>query len=52
MIDNKDRRIYEFGDKGKGFPKIVPNWMDQFNEEGDFLCGKISDSSPELKEEE
>ena len=52
MNNQKDRRIYEFSDKGKGFSKTVPNWLDQFNEEGDFLCGKISDALPELREEE
>jgi hypothetical protein len=52
MINQKDRKSYEFIDKGKEFSKSVHHWLAQYDEEDDFLCGKVSNSIPEFAEEE
>jgi hypothetical protein len=52
MIDQKDRTIQEFREQGKEFPKPVHYWLAQYDEEDDFLCGKVANSSPEFTEEE
>ena len=51
MINQKERKLYELSDKGREFSKPV-NWLAQYDEEDDFLCGKVSNSLPEFSEEE
>ena len=52
MTNQKDRKLYELGEKGKDFSKSVHTWLAQYEEEDDFLCGKISNLLPEFTEEE
>ena len=52
MIIQKDRKLYKFSDTEKEFSKSVHNWLAQYDEEDDFLCGKVSNSLPEFTEEE
>ena len=52
MIDQKVRKVYELGEKGKDFSKSVHSWLAQYEEEDDFLCGKTSSSLPEFTEED
>jgi hypothetical protein len=52
MMNQKDRKLYELGNKGKDFSKSVHNWLAQYEEEDDFLCGKVSNFLPEFTEEE
>ena len=52
MINQKDRRPYEVSNKEKDFSESVHNWLAQYDEEDDFLCGKVSNSLPEFTEEE
>jgi hypothetical protein len=52
MINQKDRKLYELSDRGKDFSKSVHSWLAQYDEEDDFLCGKVSNSLPEFTEEE
>jgi hypothetical protein len=52
MINQKDRKFDELSDKEKYFSKSVHNWLAQYDEEDDFLCGKVSNSLSEFTEEE
>ena len=52
MINQKDPKFYQISDKNKEFSKTVHNWLAQYDEEDDFLCGKVSHSLPEFTEEE
>ena len=52
MIIQKDRKLYQFDDRVKDFPKPVHHWLAQYDEEDDFLCGKVANALPELTEEE
>ena len=52
MINQKDRKLYELSDKGKNFSKSVHSWLAQYDEEDDFLCGKVLNSLPEFTEKE
>ena len=52
MTNQKDRKFYESGEKGKDFSKSVHTWLAQYDEEDDFLCGKVSSSLAEFTEEE
>ena len=52
MMNQKFRKLYELGDKGKDFSKSVHNWLAQYEEEDDFLCGKVSRSLLDFTEEE
>ena len=52
MINQKDRNPYKFSGKDKEFSKSVHSWLAQYDEEDDFLCGKVSNSLPELTGEE
>jgi hypothetical protein len=52
MIIQKDRKSRKFSDTEKEFSKSVHHWLAQYDEEDDFLCGKISNSLPEFTEEE
>jgi len=51
MINQKEQEIYELSDKARGFSKSV-NWLAQYDEEDDFICGKLSNSLPEFTEKE
>ena len=51
-MNQKDRKLYELEGKGKDFSKSVHNWLAQYKEEDDFLCGKVSNSLPEFTEDE
>jgi hypothetical protein len=53
MTNQKDRKLYKIGDnKEKELPEPIHSWLGQFDEEDDFLCGKVSGSLPEFTEEE
>jgi hypothetical protein len=52
MINQKDQQSYEVRNKGKEFSKSVHNWLAQYDEEDDFLCGKVSNALSEFSEEE
>ena len=52
MTDQKDRKYYQVIDKEKEFSKSAYNWLAQYDEEDDFLCGKVSNFSPDFTEEE
>ncbi len=51
MINQKERKIYELSDKVRDSSKPV-NWLAQYDEEDDFLSGKIAISLPGFTEEE
>jgi len=51
MKNQKDQKSSESTDKGRGFSKFVPGWLAQYDEEDDFLCGKVSNSLSEVREE-
>ena len=51
MINQKDRKFYQLSDNEKEFSKSVHHWLAQYDEEDDFLCTKVLNSLPELKEE-
>jgi len=44
MTDQKDRKFYQLGDNEKEFLKSDHHWLAQYDEEDDFLCGKVSNS--------
>jgi len=52
MLNQKDRKLFQLDAKENDFSKSVHNWLAQYDEEGDFLCGKVSNSLPEFTEEE
>jgi len=52
MVNQKDRKLSELSDKGKELAKSFQNYLAQYDEDDDFLCGKVANSSPEFKEEE
>jgi hypothetical protein len=52
MTNQKDKKIYELGEKEKDFSKSVYSWLGQYEEGDDFLCGKVSSFLPEFPEEE
>jgi hypothetical protein len=52
MVNQKDRKLSELSDKGKEVSKSFQNYLAQYDEEGDFLCGKVANSLSEFKEEE
>ena len=52
MINQKDKKFYQFSDKVNDFSKSVHCWLAQYDEEDDFLCGKISNPQAEFIEEE
>ena len=52
MINQKDRKLFKLDEKEKGFSESVHSWLAQYEEEDDFLCGKVSNSLSEFTEEE
>ena len=52
MVNQKDRKLFQFIDKEKDSSKSVCNWIAQYDEEDDFLCEKNSHSSVEFMEKE
>ena len=52
MVNQKDRKLSELSDKSKELAKSFHNWLAQYEEDDDFLCGKVANSWPEFKEEE
>jgi len=52
MIKQKDQKSYPLCDREKEFSKTVHQWLAQYDEEDDFLCGKLSNLSPEFTEDE
>jgi len=52
MINQKDRKFYQFNDKENDFSNSVYSWLAQYDEEDDFLCKNISKSMSEFTEEE
>ena len=51
MINQKDRKFFEFSDKEKDISKSTYSWLAQYDEEDDFLRGKISNSLPDFSQE-
>ncbi len=52
MITQKDRKLSQLDDKGQELAKSFNIWLAQYDEDDDFLCGKVPNSLPEFKEEE
>jgi hypothetical protein len=52
MTNQKDQNFVKFSDKEKEFSKSIHNWLAQYDEEDDFLCGKVAKLLPEFTEEE
>jgi len=52
MINKKDRKLFELSENSKDFSKFVHSWLAQYEEEDDFLSGKVSNSISEFAEEE
>jgi hypothetical protein len=52
MVMQKDRKFDPSIDEEKEFSKFIHHWLAQYDEEDDFLCGKVSNSLPEFVEEE
>jgi hypothetical protein len=52
MVNQKDRKIFEFRGKEKNLSKSTFSWLAQYDEEDDFLCGNVSIALSELTEEE
>jgi hypothetical protein len=51
MINQKDRKFFEFSGKEKDLSKSTYSWSAQYDEEDDFLRGKISNSLPDFSQE-
>jgi hypothetical protein len=51
-MNQKDRKLYGLGAKGKDFFKSDHSWLAQYEEECDFLCGKVPSSLPDFTEDE
>jgi hypothetical protein len=51
-VNQKERNPYQSSDKGKELSKSFHMLVAQLDEDDDFLCGKVPNSSPEFKEEE
>jgi len=52
MINQKDRKLFKLTEKEKDFSDSVHFWLAQYEQEDDFLSGKVSNSLPEFAEEE
>ena len=52
MTNQKDRKFHKFSDEQKELSKSIHIWLAQYDEEDDFLCGKVSHSLAEFSEEE
>lgn len=52
MTNKKERRIYRFSDKEKEFSESIHSWLAQYDEDDDFLSGKVANSLSEFSEEE
>jgi len=52
MTIQKDRNIYKFIEKEGGFSKSVHSWLAQYDEEDDFLCGKVPITLADSTQEE
>jgi len=50
--NQKERNSHQLNDKSKELSKSFHMLAAQFDEDDDFLCGKVANSSPEFKEEE
>jgi len=51
MVNQKERKPYEASNKLREFAKPLI-WLAQYDEEDDFLGGKVSSYLPEFTEEE
>jgi len=52
MTNQKERKLFEIRNNEKELSKSIHNWLAQYEDEDDFLCGKVSNSLPEFIEEE
>jgi hypothetical protein len=52
MVNKKDRKICQSGHEDKEFSKNLHQWLAQYDEVDDFLCGKVPNFSPDFNEEE
>jgi len=52
MMNQKDRVFFNLSEKSKEFSNFSHQWLAQYVEEDDFLCGKVSNGLAEFEEEE
>ena len=52
MINQKDRTLFELRNNEKALAKSTHGWLAQYDEEDDFLSGKVSNVLTEFIEEE
>jgi len=52
MVNQKERNSYQLNDKGKELSRSFHILVAQFDEDDDFLCGKVANPLSEFKEEE
>jgi hypothetical protein len=52
MVNRKERSPHQLSEKDKEFSNSFHMLAAQLDEDDDFLCGKVANSSPEFKEEE
>jgi len=50
MVNQKERKTYKLNDKEQEFSKTVHSWLAQYDEEDDFLCGKVSNYDDQIKD--
>ncbi len=51
MKIQKNQKSYEFTEKEGGSSKPTHHWLAQYEEESDFLSGKVANALPEFPEE-
>jgi hypothetical protein len=52
MADRNGTHSFEITDKERLYLKSIQKWLDLYDGEEDFLCGKVSKELPEFEEEE
>jgi hypothetical protein len=52
MTNKRTQKFYKHSDKEKDFSKNIHKWLAQYDENEDFLSGKVPISLPDFKEEE
>jgi len=52
MTVQKDRRLFELRNNEKELSKSTHGWLAKYEDEDDFLCGKVSNYLSEFTEEE
>ena len=52
MANQNDRKLFELRNNEKELSKSTHIWLAQYDEEDDFLCGKVSNGLSDFIEEE